>query len=801
MPPPTSSDAWLAARRFGIVIDAGSSGSRLQIYSWKDPQVVLEDYGDAVRNVLPGVEKGVQIGEDWITKVEPGEPHASFSLLLFALDCASLGTRSWLMWTFFFACLGLSSFGDNPEGVAGYLEPLIRHARAHIPPSLEADTPLFLLATAGMRLLEPLQQARVLNAACTYLRSASAFRIESESRDGPCGSSVQIITGEEEGLFGWIAVNYLMDGFVGGNKDEKTTYGFLDMGGASTQIAFEPADGAGAGDVMGNGAALVDVRLRLLGGKEIKHKVFVTTWLGFGTNQARERYVAETIKGAEGVETLDGVDSRTIYDPCLPKDLALTETVSAHHPTPHTFVGTGSFTQCLQETAPLLNKNAPCSDAPCLFNGVHVPRINFASSHFIGVSEYWYSSEHVFGLGGPYDFVQYERAASEFCARGWDGIVEQHETSKQAGLLGGDGEVMQDGQVVETGKWGDRVEISRLQMQCFKAAWVANVLHEGIGIPRIVDPGGNSTTQGENVAQQAEKKGLGRPMFQSVDTVGGIAISWTLGKMVLEASKEVKPLSSHSRPLVDPVQDIPSNLRNPPIKPIRPPFLDLDAIEEKISQHLPPVLTRESLGFSPVMFLFYSIVLMLLCCMALRLCRPFGLALRRFRRASLKRGVDNAYMMEEGSLSQTTPSSMLPPSLLRPLRRLVSSSNLSRPRPPPLNVASHPARPVLRHAHSSPASPTTTRTSPSPSHYEPAYPPIGTSTASQYHSRASSPVSMPEEATMGGHGATSLSSLSARSRNASQVGLATLVPRQTPVLRGASGGGGGLQVPNGYHHE
>ena len=199
--------------------------------------------------------------------------------------------------------------------------------------------------------------------------------------------------------------------------------------------------------------------------------------------------------------------------------------------------------------------------------------------------------------------------------------------------------------------------------------------------------------------------------------IRGIVISWTLGKMVLEASKEVKPLSSHSRPLVDPVQDIPSNLRNPPIKPIRPPFLDLDAIEEKILQHLPPVLTRESLGFSPVMFLFYSVVPLLMCCMALRLCGPFGLALRRFKRASLKCVVYNAYMMEEGSISQTTPSSMLPPSLLRPLRRLVFSSNLSRPSPP-LNVASHPARSVLRHAHSSPASPTMTRTSPSPSHYE-----------------------------------------------------------------------------------
>ena len=54
-----------------------------------------------------------------------------------------------------------------------------------------------------------------------------------------------------------------MDGFVGGNKDEKTMYGFLDMGGASTQIAFEPADGGS--DVVESGAVLVERLVEAVG--------------------------------------------------------------------------------------------------------------------------------------------------------------------------------------------------------------------------------------------------------------------------------------------------------------------------------------------------------------------------------------------------------------------------------------------------------------------------------------------------------------------------------------------------------
>ncbi|KAK7038198.1 F-box domain-containing protein [Favolaschia claudopus] len=711
MPPPTALDSWLLERHFGIVIDAGSSGSRVQIYSWKDPGGMSVDKAS---RLLPKVEKGTRDGEAWVTKVEPG----------------------------------ISSYADTPESISEHLRPLLQHARNIIPPSRISTTPLFLLATAGMRLLPPAKQAQLLQAACHFLVTHSDFSFEEPSDAGPCGTSVRIITGEEEGLFGWIAVNYLMDGFLG---ESQTTYD----------------------DQM----TLIDVRLRLLTGEEIHHKVFVTTWLGYGTNQARERYVGRAINELEQTRKEGGDD--VVHDPCLPVDLELAEhpvhtgPSSEHAKKTHRLLGTGSFEQCMQKTAPLLNKTAPCPDTPCLMNGVHVPAIDFSVSHFIGVSEYWYSSEHVFGLGGPYDFVQYERAASKFCSRPWSSIVKEHEDSRSRNhILAGDGEVEKDGQVVAVGNWSDEVELSRLEMQCFKAAWVANVLHEGIGMPRIIDVGGNNTTDGEKVAEKAEHKGLGRPKptFQSVDTVGDIAISWTLGKMVLEASKEVPALTKADPPLKDPL-DEPINSGSP-IQPIRPPFFDFGAIEEKLTPHLPKAFTRSSLGFSPVIFLFWCMLFffVILVTYPLR---------RRLRSLCLRTIRDRKAILEEGKSMNGGASR--PPSptsgsrrWLQPLRRLMSPS----PRPASFTIPHHGGNNGFSSPTFPPRSPMRPTSSSYPANTNNAIPaPAFGSASASSRSPSPAPAFMDMDRDNEGSGGPVLGGLSSRSRNSSQKNLSVLVPR------------------------
>ncbi|OLL21684.1 Golgi apyrase [Neolecta irregularis DAH-3] len=461
---------WAQGRRFGVVIDAGSSGSRVQIYSWLDNAIAAQDATGEELYRTPAVEKGQRKGKEWTFKMHPG----------------------------------ISTFTSRLEDLGKeHLKPLLDHALQLVPPPAVATTPLFLLATAGMRLLTPDMQRAILSETCRYARQYTEFLLPD------CDLHIQVIDGETEGLYGWVALNYLLGGFDNpqdlASTARRSTYGFLDLGGASAQIAFAP----NATEAEKHKDDLILLRLRSLDGHSREWKVFVTTWLGYGANEARKRYIEQLAKSQPKEELFTS-------DPCLPKNAQETFSPSPETSPAVLLVGTGDLKSCLLSLEPVLGKHLPCPDDPCFFGGVHTPLIDFDVNHFVGISEYWYSSNDVFELGGAYDYVTYSKKVAEFCTQNWpDTMIE-----------------------IENGTYGKHVSPDKARKLCFKAAWVIEILHDGFGFPKIPQEELSSYNGTTDLIQGANRKGFDVP-FQSVNEIDKVEISWTLGKMLLYASSEV----------------------------------------------------------------------------------------------------------------------------------------------------------------------------------------------------------------------------------------------------------------------
>lgn len=369
-----------------------------------------------------------------------------------------------------------------------------------------------------MRLLEDLPRKALLKQICSYAQKNTHFLLPD------CDLHIQVISGETEGLYGWIAANYLLGGFDKPDKHDHGkghhTYGFLDMGGASAQIAFAP----NATEAEKHADDLQLLRMRTLDGAAAEYKVFVTTWLGFGANEARRRYNLALIDEHPA-------DAQELLDPCLPKGLSVEMTKKGkivpkkQEEKPKDLLhlkGTGNFAECLRRTLPLLEKDKPCPEENCLIAGTPVPAIDFDVNHFIGVSEYWHTTHEIFEMGHKdkaYDFHTYQERVNEFCSQSWSKIAED----------------------VKKETWGHKVDETTALEVCFKASWLISILHDGIGIPRVPIEGAKTSFNGtKEVIGHAKQKGYLEP-FQAINKIDGTELSWTLGRMVLYAASEVPP--------------------------------------------------------------------------------------------------------------------------------------------------------------------------------------------------------------------------------------------------------------------
>jgi len=206
---------------YGLMIDAGSTKSELWIYQW--PHKL-----DAS---IPHLEEAPGDGEDpYSFRVEPG----------------------------------ISAYVGNPDGLRVAMQELLDYAMTLVPEDQYSITPLFLKATAGMRLL-PIDEQEEILAVIREVFEASPFWFD--ETDGAV-----VISGQDEGVFGWVTVNHLSNKLEQDIPDE--TYGALDLGGASTQITFVP-DQPAASD---NYTLILD---------KLTYELFSKSYLYYGSDQAR----------------------------------------------------------------------------------------------------------------------------------------------------------------------------------------------------------------------------------------------------------------------------------------------------------------------------------------------------------------------------------------------------------------------------------------------------------------------------------------------------------------------------------
>lgn len=323
-----------------VVIDAGSTGTRAQVFHYHSRSVSLDHF--------PFVDQ------------TPG----SLPIKL----------------AFFKARPGISAFTNQTDGIPNLLRPLLNaSANALYLHKTNIDlskVPVYLGATAGMRTLSQDDRDRVMSAVRSFLRSESnpfAFAYDEQAR---------VLAGEEEGAFGWLALNrhHLF------SADGNVTHGAIDVGGGSAQITFIPRDTSILAGIF---------PMHFAGDKGPIH-LYTHSFLRFGHVEAFQR-------ATEILSSKTGNYSAVVEHPCLPHGLSwkvnpgewgtstsIERAERLHGPVQ--LRGTGNFSEC-RTLAKQLIEEAGCFLPPCSMLGVYQPVLDDSRFVILGRADLFRSWE------------------------------------------------------------------------------------------------------------------------------------------------------------------------------------------------------------------------------------------------------------------------------------------------------------------------------------------------------------------------------------------------------------------------
>ncbi|XP_068842727.1 ectonucleoside triphosphate diphosphohydrolase 8 isoform X2 [Capricornis sumatraensis] len=321
--------------KFGIVFDAGSSHTSLFVYQW------------------------------------PANKENDTGMVSQALACQAKGS-------------GISSYASNPARVGESLQGCLEEALALIPKAKHHETPMFLGATAGMRLLSRKNRSQAEDVFAAVRQALGQSPVDFRG--------AELLTGQDEGAFGWITINYVL--------------------GLLVKIAFVPG-----GPILDKTA---QATFRLYGAD---HTIYTHSYLCFGRDQALSRLLAELVQASPGLLVRHPcyhsgyrgtLALAPLYEsPCVPAappDLSQNLTVE----------GTGNPGACVEALRKLFNFSSCDGREDCAFAGVYQPPVQ---GQFYAFSSF-YHTFHFLNLTSKPSLSEANATIWEFCLQPWK-LVEE----------------------------------------------------------------------------------------------------------------------------------------------------------------------------------------------------------------------------------------------------------------------------------------------------------------------------------------------------------------------------------------
>ncbi|NWW83775.1 ENTP8 diphosphohydrolase, partial [Rhynochetos jubatus] len=326
---------------------------------------------------------------------------------------------------------GISSYANDPSKAGDSIRECLDKALKVIPAAKQRDVPAYFGATAGMRLLREQNSSAADKVLAEVAKTMGEYPVVFKG--------AHILTGEEEGAYGWITINYLLDSFTKYSPKARSwvhpevanILGALDLGGASTQISFRP-DGS---VINWNETS----KLTLYG---YNYNVYTHSYLCYGQNEMLKRLAKELIavRGELGgnltvltITTTDLLMHRIGRGSVLPKrhqDGLRAGTGSLEHDDPRltlsdrnvTLEGRGNASGCLAAIKKLFNFSACGQSQDCTFDGIYQPPVR---GQFIAFSAFYYNFQFL-NLTEGQSLATAREAIEHFCAQSWEDLPSSY---------------------------------------------------------------------------------------------------------------------------------------------------------------------------------------------------------------------------------------------------------------------------------------------------------------------------------------------------------------------------------------